>query len=69
MSINQAAMQRPRQDDHAEKAWELWKALVDMQDRIWNRYEDAFIEFCISESPSLKPPAAHPSSEESNSGS
>jgi hypothetical protein len=52
MSINQAAMQRPRQDDQAEKAWELWKALVDMQERIWNRYEDAFLEFCISENAS-----------------
>lgn len=30
-------------------AWELWQMLTDVTQRLWERYEDDFVKFCIEE--------------------
>jgi hypothetical protein len=29
----------------AKKAWALWNLLDDLQERLWDRYENEFLEF------------------------
>jgi hypothetical protein len=31
-------------------AWKLWHQLVDLSDRLWDAYEQEFLEFSIQES-------------------
>ncbi len=29
----------------AKRAWAIWNLLDELQERLWNRYEDEFLEF------------------------
>jgi hypothetical protein len=31
-------------------AWKLWHQLIDLSDRLWDAYEQEFLEFSIEES-------------------
>ena len=32
-----------------QQAWALWHLLQNLSDILWNRYESAFLDFCIEE--------------------
>lgn len=33
--------------EESERAWTLWNLLEDLQQQLWDRYEDEFLEFII----------------------
>ena len=30
--------------EEVERAWTIWKLLIDLEQELWNRYEDQFME-------------------------